>query len=53
MPFSLDKEWDEHMRDRVMEHLKPLCNVIYTKGEYYIYQADSLLREPGLSCQLS
>jgi len=52
-PFSLDNEHDADMKDKVMQHLKPLVNVIYSKGEYYIYQADSLLKEPGLTAELA
>ena len=33
--------------------MKPLVNVIYSKGQYYIYQADSLLKEPGLTADLA
>jgi len=28
---------DEDVKEKVLQHLKPLCNIIYTKGEYYIY----------------
>ena len=52
-PFSLDKEMDEDMKEKIMQHLKPLVNVIYTKGHYYIYQAESLLKEPGLTADLA
>lgn len=41
------------VKEKVLQHLKPLCNVIYTKGEYFIYQADSLMNEPGLSSELA
>ena len=44
---------DQDVKDKVMQHLKPLVNVIYTKGQYYIYQADSLLKEPGLTADLA
>ena len=36
-PFSLDNELDVDMKEKVMQHLKPLINVIYSKGQYYIY----------------
>ena len=52
-PFSLDNEMDQDVKDKLMAHLKPLVNVIYSKGEYYIYQADSLLKEPGLTADLA
>ena len=40
---------DEDIKEKIMRHLKPLVNVIYSNGDYYIYQSDSLLNEPGLS----
>lgn len=52
-PFSLDKKVDPEMKERILDHLKPICNVIYAKGEYYVYQADSLMKEPGLTAELS
>ena len=33
--------------------MRPLLNVLYAKGMYHIYQADTLLNEPGLSAELS
>ena len=37
-PFSLVTEsMDEDMQERVKQHLKPLCNVIYSQGSYYVY----------------
>ena len=32
--------------------MKPLVNIIYSKGSYYVYQADSLMKEPGLTVEL-
>lgn len=52
-PFSLGSEMDSALKERVMDHLKPLCNVIYFQGDYYIYQSESLLTEPGLTTQLN
>ena len=52
-PFQLDDEMDEDIKEKITKHLKPLCNILYNKGSYYIYQADSLMNEPGLSCALN
>ena len=46
-------ELDEEVKEEVEKFLKPLCNVIYNKGEYYIYQAETLLKQPGLTSELS
>ena len=52
-PFSIDKDMDQDVKDQLLVHLKPLVNIIYSKGLYYIYQADSLLKEPGLTADLA
>ena len=36
-PYKLGDELDEEVKDEVEKFLKPLCNVIYSKGQYYIY----------------
>ena len=36
-PYKLGDEIDEEVKDEVEKFLKPLCNVIYNKGQYYIY----------------
>ena len=52
-PFSIDKDMDQDVKDQLLAHLRPLVNIIYTKGQYYVYQADSLLKEPGLTADLA
>lgn len=54
-PFAMS---DSYLRGlpierAVRDHLQPLCNIVYSKGEYYVYQAESLLNEPGLTAQLT
>lgn len=51
-PFTVCNEMDSCLKKRIKLHMKPMCNVILSKGDYYIYQAESLLREPGLSCKI-
>lgn len=52
-PFAIDSDIDSDVEQRINKHMKPLLNVLYQKGKYYIYQADSLLNEPGLAADLS
>ena len=52
-PFAIDSDIDSEVEQRINKHMKPLLNVLYQKGQYYIYQADSLLNEPGLAADLS
>lgn len=51
-PYQLDADMDESIRMRVNQHTKELCNVLYSKGDYYIYQSDSLLKQAGLTTEL-
>ena len=52
-PYSLDSDVDSDVEQRINRHMRPLLNVLYSKGQYHIYQADTLLNEPGLSAELS
>lgn len=48
-PYKLDSDLDSDMKEEIKKRMEPLCYVIYNKGDYYVYQADTLLKEPGLS----
>mmetsp|Transcript_16475 Transcript_16475/g.20878 ORF Transcript_16475/g.20878 Transcript_16475/m.20878 type:complete len:134 (+) Transcript_16475:69-470(+) len=52
-PYALDSDMDSDVEKRINKHMKPLLNILYSKGKYHVYQADSLLNEPGLSVDLS
>ena len=52
-PYTLDSDVESDVEQRINKHMKPLLNVLYSNGKYYIYQADTLLNEPGLSTELT
>ena len=53
-PFNMNNEaMKASIRETLGDQIKPICNVLYRKGEYYIYQAETLMREPGLSIELN
>lgn len=52
LPFKLEEDLDSDMKEKIVKRMEPLCYILYLKGEYYVYQAESLLKEPGLSSNL-
>ncbi len=52
-PFSYDSSMAQSLMKSFGDHLKPLCNVLYHNGEYYVYQGQTLMNEPGLTTELS
>ena len=52
-PYSLDSDVESEVEQRINKHMRPLLNVLYAKGRYHVYQAASLMNEPGLSTNLT
>ena len=52
-PYSIDSDMDSEVEQNISKHMRPLLNVLYAKGKYHVYQADSLVNEPGLTTELS
>ena len=36
-PYTIDSDMDSEVEKNINKHMKPLLNVLYQKGKYYVY----------------